>query len=452
MDPTVGTPPPWREVFRGRDGRLVVGLLLFETLGAVHILIVAAVMPAVLRDLGNLPLYGWAFSAYALAMIGTIPIIGAAVDRVGTKPLVLVTAALYVGGLVLSAAAPSMSVLVAGRFIQGAASGSAYALSLGTIAKTLPPALRPRVLALLATTWLLPALLGPLLGGWLADSVGWRWAFLVPIPFLIVSVLMIIPALRDDPNPDAGRAPITQALIVMIGTGIFLAGASGASVASIALLIAGGAIAIFGLRMIVPPGTMVARRGAPAAAVCAFLISFGFAAIDSYIPLMLTDVRGLSLTAAALSIAAAAFTWALGSWWQSHIAGRRSHGWIVAVGALSFTAGVGVASLVLHGWPLPLIYLAWAIAGFGMGAAFPTVPLAVMAGADEGQEARELAPTLLMDTLGIAVGAGLGGAAVTFADTHGSTLVAGLSVAFGLAAVAGLTLWALAPRIDPART
>src|SRR5512141_1737216 len=67
-------PAPWRDVFRGRDGRLIVGLLLFETLGAVHILIVATVMPAVLRDLGELPLYGWAFAGSALAMIGAIPI------------------------------------------------------------------------------------------------------------------------------------------------------------------------------------------------------------------------------------------------------------------------------------------------------------------------------------------------------------------------------------------
>ena len=53
-------PAPWREVFRGRNGRLVVGLLLFETLGAIHLLIVSTVMPAVLSDLGNLTLYGWA--------------------------------------------------------------------------------------------------------------------------------------------------------------------------------------------------------------------------------------------------------------------------------------------------------------------------------------------------------------------------------------------------------
>src|SRR4051794_41888484 len=91
LRPTVEHAAPWREVFRGRDGRLVVGLLLFETLGAVHLLITATVMPAVLADLGNLPLYGWAFSAAALAMIRPIPIVRGRAGRAGTQPVVPVT-------------------------------------------------------------------------------------------------------------------------------------------------------------------------------------------------------------------------------------------------------------------------------------------------------------------------------------------------------------------------
>jgi hypothetical protein len=449
VEPHVSEPAPWREVFRGRDGRLVVGLLLFETLGAVHILVVAAVMPAVLRDLGNLPLYGWAFSAAALAMIGTIPIVGAATDRFGAKPLVVATAALYFVGLLVSALAPSMAVLVVGRFVQGAASGSAYALSLGTVAKTLSPSVRPRVLALMATSWLLPGLLGPPIGGLLADTIGWRWAFVVPIPFLVLSVLMIYPVLRDDADPDAAPAPIFRALVLMVGTALFLTGVDGRSAASAAAAAIGLVIALVGLRGIIAPGTFRARRGAPAAAICAFLLSLGFASIDSYVPLMLTGVRGMSVFRAGLTITVGACTWALGSWWQSSVVGRRSYGSVVAIGASFFLVGIGIAYLVLHGGPIPLIYLAWAAAGFGMGAAFPTIPLAVMAGAEEGAEARELSPTLLMDTLGIALGAGLGGAAITIVTGGGGSLTTGLSFAFGIAVAATITLGALSSRIDP---
>ena len=230
---------------------------------------------------------------------------------------------------------------------------------------------------------------------------------------------MIYPVLRGGPDPEAAPAPILRALVLMLGTALFLAGVDGRSVASGAAAAIGVVIALLGLRGIVAPGTFRARRGAPAAAVCAFLLSLGFAAIDSYVPLMLTGVRGMSVFRAGLTITVGACTWALGSWWQSSVVGRRSYGSVVAVGAAFFLVGIGVAYLVLHGAPIPLIYLAWAAAGFGMGAAFPTIPLAVMAGADEGAEGRELAPTLLLDTLGIAIGAGLGGAAITIVTGGG---------------------------------
>ena len=442
-------PAPWRDVFRGRDGRLIVGLLLFETLGAVHILIVATVMPAVLRDLGDLPLYGWAFAGSALAMIGAIPIVGAAMERFGTRSLIAATAAMYVLGLVGAAVAPTMLVLVAARFVQGAASGSAYALSLGTVAKTLPPSIRPRVLALLATSWLLPALLGPAVGGFLAGSVGWRWAFVVPIPILVVSVLMIWPVVTSAVDPEAERLPIARSLWLMVGTGMFLAGLNEGTLASTALVVVGGAVALVALARIVPAGTLRALPVVPAASLCAFLLSLGFAAIDSYVPLMLTNVRGLSVQAASLTIMVGAVTWAIGSWWQSHVAGRISAGVLVTVGALCFVAGIAIATFVLHGAPVWLILAAWAAAGFGMGTAFPTIPLAVMAVAREGAEARELSPTLLMDTLGIAIGAGLGGAAIARLTDAGRGLSAGLSIAFGIAAAAAIILALLARRMDP---
>jgi MFS family permease len=222
-------------------------------------------------------------------------------------------------------------------------------------------------------------------------------------------------------------------------------------VASVAIAVIGLGIALFGLHQIVPAGTVIARRGPPAAALCAFLLSMSFAAMDSYVPLMLIEIRGMTVTAAGLTISVAALTWALGSWWQSHVVGRRSHGWLVMMGALVFLLGVGVAALVLHGAPLVLIAVAWMLAGFGMGVAFPSIPLAVMAGVQEGAEARGLAPTLLMDTLGIAVGAGLGGVAITLSTDAGEPLTTGITIAFAIAAVAAVMLAALSPRIDPAR-
>jgi predicted MFS family arabinose efflux permease len=173
-----------------------------------------------------------------------------------------------------------------------------------------------------------------------------------------------------------------------------------------------------------------------------------FTAMDNYVPLMLTHVRGMSITAAGVTISVAALTWALGSWWQSHAVGHRSYGWLVSMGALIFLVGIGVTIWVLHGSPLWLIVVAWMAAGFGMGTAFPVIPQSVMAGAAEGAEARELSPTLLMDTLGIAVGAGVAGAAIARTADVGMSLVTGLTIAFAISAAAGIMMAALAPRID----
>ena len=76
---------------------------------------------------------------------------------------------------------------------------------------------------------------------------------------------------------------------------------------------------------------------------------------------------------------------------------------------------LGVASGLVEGMPVLFVYAGWTIAGGGMGIAFPTIPLSVMGLAEEGKEAGQLSSTLLMDTLGMTIGAGLGGVSIAFA-------------------------------------
>ncbi|HTG46051.1 MAG TPA: MFS transporter [Actinomycetota bacterium] len=449
MEPIPAGAAPWREVFRGARGRLVIGLVLLETLAAIHMLVVAAVMPAVLVDLGHLPLYGWSFTAASLALFGSIPVAGAAVDRFGARRLLVVVALIYLGGLLVSALAPSMQVLIAGRFLQGAANGAAYALSIGAVAKSLPTDVRPRVLALLATAWLLPGLVGPPLGALLASTVGWRWAFVVPIPLLILSVALVLPLLDDAGDPDAPRPPVLRSIALMLGAGVLLAGLGDPSIRALAPILVGGAVTVVALRGLVPPGTFAARRGMPAAALAALLLSIAFVAADSYTPLMLTNVRGTSVLAAGLALTFAAVAWALGSWWQSRRANRVRASTLVLLGDTLLVAGIVAVVAVLTGGPLALAYVGWAVAGFGMGVAYPTVPLAVMARAEEGREAAELAPVLLMDMLGIAAGAGLGGVAIALSVAKDAPVRSGIAGAFAVAIAAALALLLVCRRIDP---
>ncbi|MEX2274757.1 MAG: MFS transporter [Actinomycetota bacterium] len=454
VEPVPGRPTPWREVFQGRRGRLTIGLLLLEALVAMEALVVTTILPDVKDDLGNVQLYGWTFSAFALATFASIPIAGRAADRWGsTRPLTLMLV-VYVTGLVVSALAPSMEIVVLGRFIQGSGAGALYSLSLGTVAKAYPKRMRPRVLALLASMWILPGLLGPPIGATIAATLGWRFAFIAPLPVLLIAAFLIFPGLASanlEPD-DTVRLPIRWPLQLMVGAGMVLGGITYLSLWTGPLLVIGGAIGIPALLHIVPRGTLLARRGLPAAAAAAFLLSASFFAVDAFVPLMLTEIHGLSIGVAGIVITLATVTWSAGSFWQSKRATSMPLGTLVTVGTTLVLVGtIGVATGLITGFPVVVSYAGWALAGLGMGIAFPTIPLAVMNEAESGNEAGELSSTLLMDMLGVGIGAGVGGASIALLlSSSGEPTVAGLAGAFLIGAVMMLALLAIARRIPGA--
>ncbi len=256
-------PPKWREVFAGARGRLTAGLLLLEALVAIEALIVVTILPEVENDLGGLALYGWTFTALTLASFATVPIAGRLVDRVGPTPVLTFALALYVGGLLIAALAPSMFVLVCGRFVQGIGGGGLYVVSLSAVAKTYPERIRPRVMALLASMWILPGLFGPIIGSVIAESVGWRWAFVAPIPAIIVGVAMVIPSLGSiGSTPNEDRLPVAASLLLMFGAGVFLAGLTDPTWPLVVLVPIGLAVGLPALSRITPRGTFVATSRA----------------------------------------------------------------------------------------------------------------------------------------------------------------------------------------------
>ncbi len=86
-----------------------------------------------------------------------------------------------------------------------------------------------------------------------------------------------------------------------------------------------------------------------------------------------------------------------------------------------------------------------------MGIVFPTIPLSVMGEATEGREAAELSSTILMDYLGVGIGAGLGGVCIALADAGTISLEAGLAGAFGLGVTFALVLALVGRRLPDAR-
>lgn len=433
---------------------LTLGLLLVISGAAFESLAVATTLPAIIRELGGLNLYGWAFSAFMLANLLGITLAGAEADRDGpARPLAL-GGSIFILGLLIVGLAPAILVVIAGRAVQGFGAGMLSSVVYVSIGRGYPEALKPRMLAMTSTAWVVPGLVGPALAGIISDTVGWRWVFLGLIPLVLLGMLMAYPGLRHLAN--AHRATrdwrtVGQALALAAGVGMALAALSTSSLVLASVLgIAGIAIAAPPLRQLVPAGTLRAKAGLPAAIATHGLLNLAFFGVDAFVPLAITNGRGQSATVAGLALTAATICWTAGSWVQAHFAARQSRRLVASVGLALIGVGiVGSAAALSPATPLMLALVAWGVAGLGMGLAFSTMSLVVLETAPAGQEGAASSALQLANTLGVALGAGLGGAIIGNAEQGGVSISGLVTHDLLMLGVTGLALF-VAQRL-PAR-
>ena len=180
---------------------LTVGLVLAVTFVAFEALAVATILPEVGRNLGDLRLYGWVFSAFLLASLIGIVLAGTLADRVPLGRPMLAGLALFALGLIIGGTAPDMVVLVLGRTVQGLGAGVVPAVAYVAISRCYAEESRPRMFAVLSTAWVVPGLIGPGIAALVAAAVGWRWVFLGLLPLVIAAGVLVVVALGRVPPP-----------------------------------------------------------------------------------------------------------------------------------------------------------------------------------------------------------------------------------------------------------
>ncbi|MFE5332634.1 MFS transporter [Embleya sp. NPDC056575] len=465
--------PPGRAGVWDRDHRaLSLGLLISVGLVAFEAMGVVAIMPRVARGLDGLGSYGWGLSALMLAGVLGAVVAGGAGDRRGPRRPLAAALALLAAGCVLAGVAPTWWVFVAGRFVQGLGVGAVMGLAYLVIGLAYGDHLRARMVSLISSAWTLPALVGPVVAGALADRLSWRALFLLlPIP-VVLAALLTLPALHglggsgDEPattaheTGDAARGrglrrlpDLALSLVLATGTGVMIAAFEFAALVPVIVLAALGAVvAVLAYRALTPPGTIRAGRGLPAGVAMRWLLAGAYFGADTFLPLGLTELRGLGTIEAGLGLSAGALTWVVGStlqarWDDRH--GARLRPTHAVSGSIVLCAGIALlACAVLVDTIPPLVaVLGWAIGGFGMGVAYNASSAAVLAQAPADQQGRTGAALQLSQTFAVAVLSGLGGGAVALAHAHGAGLGTALGVTFGLTALLALIAVPTALRI-----
>jgi MFS family permease len=437
-----------------------VGMVAFESLG------VATVLPDIARGLHGLGAYGWGLSALMLAnIVGTV-VAGQAADRGGPLRPMAAGIAVFAAGCAVAGAAGSWPVFLAGRSLQGLGVGAVMAMAYTVIGLAYPERLRARMFALLSSAWTVPSLVGPVVAGTLADRVSWRAVFWLMLPVVAAAAALALPGMRRSALPRAAEPPVVSptpwyrgalpaAVLLTAGTGLLLQGLlMENALLLVSLSVAGLAVALPALRRVTPPGTLPARPGLGAGVVVRALLCGAYFGTEAYLPFGLQEVRGQSASAAGLGLSAGAVAWVAGSALQARRDGRpegrgRARG--VAAGFLLLLAGVVViaATVLTEALPAWGAVLGWAVGGIGMGVAFNAATTETMGQAPAGRQGEISGALQLAQTLATGVVAGLGGAALAFAERDGGVRGA-LAGLFALTAVLALAGVPLARRLRPA--
>ncbi|WP_017559794.1 DHA2 family efflux MFS transporter permease subunit [Nocardiopsis baichengensis] len=190
--------------------RLIGATLLGGIMGILDSTMVTVAADTLSGEFGSpLSVISWASTGYLLALTVTIPVTGWAVGRYGVKRLWLFGLVLFLAASLASALAWSVVSLIAFRVLQGAGAGILDPLVLVILARAAGPGRAGRVMGMMGVVLSLGPVLGPVLGGLLLDSMGWRSMFFINIPIGIVAFLLAVRVIPGDrPEERGARLPL----------------------------------------------------------------------------------------------------------------------------------------------------------------------------------------------------------------------------------------------------
>ncbi|GAA4611801.1 MDR family MFS transporter [Saccharopolyspora hordei] len=181
---------------------VLVGLLMGLFLGALDQTIVSSAIRVIADELHGQTAQAWITTAYLITSTISTPLYGKLSDIYGRKPLYLTAISLFLAGSLLCGLAGSIYQLAAFRAVQGLGAGGLMSLGLTIVSDMVPPRERGRYQGYFMAVFGIASVIGPVIGGLFAgmDTFlgvdGWRWVFLVNLPFGLVAVAVVAKVLN----------------------------------------------------------------------------------------------------------------------------------------------------------------------------------------------------------------------------------------------------------------
>ncbi|MFD8641694.1 MFS transporter [Streptomyces zaomyceticus] len=379
-------------------------------------------LPSLRRDLGaSVAGLQWVIDAYTLVLASLLMLAGSTADRIGRRKVFVTGLVVFALGSLLCSLAPNLEALIAFRAVQAVGGSMLNPVAMSIITNTFTePAARARAIGVWGAVVGISLALGPLVGGVLVESVGWRAIFWVNLPVALVALVLTLRYVPESRAPRPRRAdPVGQLLVAtLLGSLTYAIIESDPLFAGITVAALAGVL-VYEPRRREPLIDLRFFRSAPfsgatVVAVCAFAGFAGFLFLNT---LYLQEVRGLSPLEAGLYVLPMAGMTFVFAPLSGRLTGARGPrlpllmaGTAMAAGALLFAAfGAETRD--------PLLFTGYVVFGIGFGLVNAPITNTAVSGMPRAQAgvaaavastSRQVGQTLGVAVVGAVLAAGVG--------------------------------------------
>lgn len=371
---------------------IILGIMLAIFLAALDQTIVATALPTIGRDLGDTAHLPWVVTAYLLTSTAVTPLYGKLSDINGRRSTMLLSITTFVVGSIACALAPTMLILILARGLQGLGGGGLISLAQTIIADIVSPKDRSRYQAYIASAFATSSVVGPVLGGLIADHLHWSLIFWINLPLGLAAFWMTHRKLRLLPRHEKPhRLDVLGAVLLVAATSCFLLGLNWGgsrypwSSAPIIGLFATAAVltGLFIARLTTAkepllPLAILRNQVVACATIAACLVMGTFIGLSIYVPVYLQLVLGLSPSRTGLALIPLVAGVMAGATSSGRLmAGLRHYKRIPIVGLTVAILSLAALALSPAGLPMVAILILLGLTGLGMGSLLPVTTVSL---------------------------------------------------------------------------
>jgi len=407
----VSTPRLWR---------LLIGISIASFLGCIDFTIVNTTIPAIQRELAApLSQVQWVMTLFVMALCAFMVSAGRLADLYGRRRVLYCGMLVFAGASLGAGLAGSIELLNVWRFVQGAACAVLYTATTAIVADAWPPQQRGRAIGILLAVNGLGLAIGPVAGGLLVGTLGWRWVFLLNVPLIALSFAFCLGTVQESHAQQGATLDITGLILLVTGVaGLLLAISQGGQWGWLSLKTwLTASVAVATLILLVPverrahsplvPLALLRRPALLRVCLLSALLAFFYCAAFFLMPIYLENTRHYEGVMLGLLLLPTTAVMALISPWVGRWVDKSGPQPALVLGFAALAASAALQSQFNAGSPFPLLLGAFALMGLGWGCILGPLVLATLSTVSEAQSGSALGITWTLHNLGGAVGLAL---------------------------------------------